>query len=242
MKKFIFFSALFLLFCCRTLAQLEENNLKELKLKGKVKGLGELTYHAIEKDGAVEKEKMVEAFAIDFDESGNMTRKRYFQSDEVMYQKDTCLYDDGRMIEKDMYGRWGKFETKDTYKYNGDQKMVEMNSYDADGNFIRRAVYKYTIGRNSNWINVFFYDKNGGQKGSTSYQYDSLGNLTQHEMYTYKYDSNGNMIEKTYEGIGTSYQSSFQYEYDKNLNWIKRTEFIGRGEPYRIIERIIAYY
>jgi len=244
MKKIISILIIYLLFSSVVAAQLQKNNLKELNLKGKVRRLGEFAYEAVEKDGVVQKVGRRDAFVIDFNESGNMTRKRYFESTEVIYQRDTCLYDgEGRMIEKNVYDRWGKLDPKYTYKYDGNQKMVEKNTYNADGSFDGRAVYKYNkYGPNLNVIDEFFYDEKGGRTGGNVFRYDSLWNLIGDKMYTYKYDSSGNLVEKINGSpIYADMKYTYQYEYDKNLNWIKSVEFVN-GKPYNIKERIIAYY
>ncbi|MDP4265751.1 MAG: hypothetical protein Q8941_24750 [Bacteroidota bacterium] len=249
MKKLIPIAVICLLCNVTVAGQIQQYNLKEMNLKGRVRTIRESSYKAVEKAGAVQKDESTGSVTvIDFNERGNMIVKKWLNTDGSIDRKDTCRYDNtGHMIEMDLLDGWENLEKKITFKYDENGKMIEKNSYNPDGSLDERSVYKYTKDRNM--IDELFYNKNGDRDGGNNFQYDSLWNLTQ-EVFSrgtfiknnYSYDEYGNAIEKIKHSTGSDFRDyTYKYEYDKNFNWIKKDEFVNEAQV-SITERVIIYF
>jgi len=113
---------------------------------------------------------------------------------------------------------------KDTYKYDGNNKMVEEIDYKSDGSIRGKYIYKY----NSEGVQI---EKN-------TYHADN-------SKTTSKYNKDGKLIEETEYNSNNIQTSTIKYftiyDYDSNGNWIKETDS-KNDIPQEITEREIIYY
>jgi len=198
-----------------------------MKLKGRVRLISESKYNTVEKMGEVQKwERTGSSTIYIFNDKGNLIEDNSSNPDGTIFEKHTYKYDgNGNLIEMYWYNPYGSLAGKSTYKYDGNGSMIEENFYNPYGSLAGKSTYKYDSNGNRIEIN-----------NSTPPYYSWK--------FTFKYDGNGNEIESnSYKQDGSlDLKSTYKkYSYDKNLNWIKRIEFINDGPPY-ISERVIEYF
>lgn len=220
-----------------------------MNFKGRVKMVSEISYKAIENAGSAQKgERTGSSTVCFFNESGNMTAKKWIDADGTLLRKDTCMYDNkGQMIEMRWYDNHGNMEKKFTYKYDANGKIVEKHAYDPGGSLYERSVYRYSSTRNM--IDELVYGKDGSKNGSNNFQYDSSWNLVQETFsgngfrkYTYKHNDNGLMIEKSRYNSGDNPDLYvYKYGYDAINNWVRKDESLNAVQIL-IIERSITYF
>jgi len=197
-----------------------DNYQSDNNLKGKVKSIKTLTYHANYKFGEIKK--------------GNRGSKAPDGNDDYL-----IFNGKGKEVECREYDSYGSLKTKTLYEYDDKGNRIELNEYTSNGLLERKVKYKYDDKGNN--TEVIVYDSDGNfklrltnkynEQLKTEYcEYDSLGKLC--FKTTMKYDDKGNMIEHgQYRSDIDSYSKSFtEYEFDKNGNKVVEKNIDSDGE------------
>lgn len=192
-----------------------KNDLKELRLRGKVRSLEEETFKAADKFGEVvkgQKEgitrsitfygngmiaeeqyngqdgKAVSSKRNMYDNKGNKIENAYNSEGKINNTKKIVYNDKGSISEETIYNSSGILESKYIYKYNSNGDIIEQNIYNSEGNISGTELYVYDNDRNKTEENI----------------YNSEGDLTDSHRFVYEKDGEGNItvkdIFKTEEG------------------------------------------
>lgn len=228
------------------------NDLKELKLNGRIKSIKESSFEAVEKFGEISKGNIVSSEYLLFNREGNKTEENSYKPDRSLNSRSTYEYDDkGNQIKVNSYKPDGSLGFRDTFEYDDKGNQIELNSYKPDGSLNLRWTFEYDD--KGNQIELNAYKSDGSLDFRHTSEYDDKGNEIELNAYesdgslnskwTYKYDDKGNRIEASayYSDRGLIPEITYQYEFDEQKNWIKQIVF-ENGIPKKIIEREIEYY
>lgn len=229
-------------------SQTTKTDLQKENLKGKVKLIKEIAYRAIDKNGTVEKGKVLKYGTIftKYNEEGNKIEESYYDPDGELDDKYTYEYDKEILIEKKRFAYDGRFDSKWIYTYN--KNIIEVNRYWAEGGFVSRWVYIYD--ENKNLIKEEYYDLEETLSKTSKFKYDEKGNLTEEDIYLsesskiiYTYDENRVLVKESwYNSDGGVFEDKiYKYEYDSHGNWIQKIQYSDE-RPYYLTERKIEYY
>lgn len=96
-----------------------------------------------------------------YDGNGNKIDNRYYNSDELLYDKETYTYDKkGLLIEREYYEhRTNKFNDKFSrvFDENGDIVSMETVKHNANGEIIYKEVERFFYDEHHNWIKRIAY-------------------------------------------------------------------------------------
>jgi hypothetical protein len=213
---------LFLIIGCSIL-ETKNNDLKDMKLNGKVKSITESNYEAIEKFGEIIKGERsgTNEFSFDrkllFNEKGNLIEEKKYKLDGNLDSKSFCNFDENQnKIERIFYDSSVKPILRWTYKYDGKGNLIEENK-------IQILSRLDSLMANYNGKNT-----NSNYSTKTLYKYDDSGNLFEKSIYKsdgslvskniYKYDLKGKLVEDdTYNSNGSLHCTN-TFKYDDNGN------------------------
>ena len=223
----------------------EEDKAKGLKYTYKYDDKGSL----IEEPDKLTSGKQFFKYTYFYDDKNNPIELICHYSKGGLLYKYTYKYDDkGKRIEESYYeptlGKQdGKLIYTGPYKYDDKGNLIEEPTR-SDG-FTGKFTYKYDNKSNRieavNFLGgnktIFIHDDRGTRLESRTTKPN--GRLVEN----IKYDVAGNSIEETsYKPNGrTSEKITHTYEYDKNMNWIKRVDFLSNAQ-FRSHKRVIVYY
>lgn len=247
-------SALLLTSC---LSDYNSPDLKEFKLRGKVKMIEETSYYAEEKFGEIQKgdkQAYSSEYRIEFDSAGRLVSYELMDAEDgALEAKIKYVHDDqNRIVETNEYDGEGELFRKEKAIYNDDGSIAEKTIYNNDGELVRTT--KYIYGDNSsNPSELEEYNEEGKLLNKAEMYYDTRGNVTAMNVYDedvfygkveYVYDQFDQVVKGVFypedEDLDESSQET-TYVYDSNNNWISKT-VIEDGEADEIVERVITYY
>ena len=164
----------------------------------------------------------------DYDDEGNITRKKRYRMGEYVGKTEYKYDEDGNVtLEKD-YDSDNEYTGKTEYKYDKDGNCTREAYYNANGNL--RWKYEYEYDKKGNCTLEASYDENDDLRWKTEYEYDKKGNCTLETeydenddldyKYEYEYDKKGNLILQKYYNEDGDLEEKVEWEYDKKGNCI----------------------
>ncbi len=222
----------------------QNNDLKEMNLKGRVKAIKQFAYRGDDVKGQIVKggRQCYREKIYLFNEAGQKIETYNFEGtfgyDSCTISKEIYHYDkDGNRIQIEIFNSDGSIRKKWIYKYE-------------DGNNVETTAYHYKENRGVKWtsqydsygneieINCFYED---GTREKDYNKFDSKGHLIESEYYEqdtlwakeiFKYDFKGNLIEEyRYNSNG---ELDWMYKYDKNSNEIKVEDYYGDKKLHKV--------
>lgn len=213
----------------------QQNDLERSNLKGKVKTLRQISYHAIDKFGEITKGDIDGSGILapgeyynKYNDKGFLTESiaKYFDGDTLIFQE---IYTyDGYGNEIEIYQSNSEGEIgKETHKYDDKGNPIELNRYYPVDSLEATWRYTYKYDDNDNIIEETTYTNGSSEGRLVTYTYDDKDNLTEVSVYTtvgilhwkntYKYDDKGNETEMN------------SYSYDGSLSWKEISKYDDNG-------------
>lgn len=187
-----------------------------------------------------------------YDENGNWTGAKQYDSKGSLYQSWVAKYDDkGNRKEISSYDSEGKKIYNKKEKYDSKRNEIELSVYDSNGDLEDKLKSKFN--KSNKKIEERSFKKHEELENIFIFKYDSEGNRIEYKMLsntrelnlrgTKAFDNNRSVIEsKTYTSSNKLVEDfKYVYEYDKKSNWIKQVVY-NFGIPKYLIERKIEYF
>lgn len=172
-----------------------------------------------------------------------------------LYGKDKYTYDENGLVSIIKYNGEGKFDGKQTYKWDDQSRMITENTYNDKQEPVTLFDFKYDKTGNVIWQGeTTQYSGTAIPVSQTEFMYNSKNQLTytfkkldsyndSYEIF-YTYDAYGNVIkevEKYRSKKNPVTKYTYTYTYDSNGNWL--TKLIeDKDKDYEFIEREIKYW
>jgi hypothetical protein len=208
-----------------TIDKVVTNDLRKIKLKGKVKVLTETSYERFGKDREItEQDSKYDKEITIYDEKGNEISKELYS----YYLK---RYEFVSKFEYDKKGRkivWKSYDNYGDLKYGGDHfRYITKFSYAEKGNLIEEKRCKRYYSDNDPCVGERFYVDVDGNKIEG---YKNEGYVVLTDLLKYGYDENGNKIEEKRFYPSGKLKSVNNYVYDKRGNLIEEKSSYGDGK------------
>ena len=204
-----------------------KNDLKRLRLTGKIKSIRSIEYAAGDESGKiVRKERSSTGYSDSytvFNSKGDITELVYFDSNEIMSQRRLMKFNEkGKIIEETWYKSEAAPENRFIYKYDKKGNMIEVTG------FIK--------GKDQcNHRTLYRYDEKGNQiERDDYYPCDALSSKI-----VWKYDDRGNMLEEVFSGVDGKYGLITVNTYDAADKLIESSE--GGDSESVILKKTFKY-
>jgi hypothetical protein len=227
--------------------------LTDLKLKGNVKSITEISYLGkLTTNGYIKvqkgwESKWKEDSKTDFDSYGNKIMKTFYSSDSKVSRVEKFTYTNGRLIKSEML-----YHTR-TYLYNSSGKLTSMNEINrqpsqisaANANVAGKKMesnYKFIYDEYDKLVEKHQYDSKGEKVEITQFKYDEKGKFIKEESifddykewHDYSYDSDGYLTVKTWSDSDKGTLEKVTYVYENNVLkkelWENYTDGILEGK------------
>jgi hypothetical protein len=228
MKTKIFIALFFgFLFVGFTLKVINDSDLRQMKLNGKVKSIKEISYKAKDDFGEIKKgvrarrDFWKEDYIIVFNNKGNKIEEKKYSTDGGLKEKIIYKYNGNtNKTEERYYKQNGSLDYKLSYKYE-ENILTEINRVDPNDKLVYKIKLKYDSNNNLQektrvsdkgrpiFKYIYYYNKKGYKIKAKAYNY--YNNKKLYWIRTYDYNERGDLIEKK--------------EYDENKELTSKTIF-----------------
>ncbi|MFI5196535.1 MAG: hypothetical protein ACHQD8_05550 [Chitinophagales bacterium] len=197
-----------------------KNDLRRLKLMGRVKSVTEYEYNAAH-------DSLRWKSVTKFNDTGNVVGFFTYSPTGTLLSKTTFKYNDsGKIIEENRYKADGSFNVRTTYQFDIKGNKTEEDNYDAGGTLFMKVLSKFD--GKGNRIVKDSYNEFGALFLKCNSKFDDEG----HETEAKEYDSHH----------GLKFTTTYDYEKTDNAgNWLKRTTY-KNDDSFEVTDREIAYY
>ena len=213
------------MFSCTEKSEKAKNDLSEMKLRGKVKTLTEITHDGVNRSGEFQKGERQSTRIRLFNEDGYLIEDAYFDSFLSLWNKSTYKYDDkGRLTELKRMNNEGEPMSKTTYIYDEKGRILEQIRMDYIVHSQEKEIYKYS--EDGKEVEMEFRLFGGLEPtvytlnvidGKTIKE-DSRRMINRYRKEIYKYDETGNKIEEKHYTSGGNLTTRWLFKYDGSGN------------------------
>lgn len=209
----------------------QKTDLKDSKLKGRVKSITRISYSQEPGEERRFKVKSSETY----NEKGYLVEySSYDMPSGPSSFYITRKYDaKGFILVDSSFGEHHNFLNKALYKYDQKGNKIEYKEFDDKGSV--NFTNKFTFDNRGNMLSFTQYTADGKIKFIIKYSYDLLGNMTAlsnykpdgtlNGQYTYTFDKNGNMVSERSNNPGLKEQYYTVSTFDKEGNVLTSEKF-----------------
>lgn len=229
----------FLLICSIAIvstATAQNNDWKQLELKGKVKSVKIDDKHRYKKDGVnfTQWENMF-GYYYQFNTAGRYTEVQQFFGDGSLNYKTVYNQDPKtKKAELSLFDKDGKPNGRKSHRFNDGGNLSEIVEYLKDGKFNRRYVFTYND--NGKTTSTIYYKADSTLGSTTSWTYSKDGREVDWQLETpgyatsykkYRYNAKGNLIEELSYDKKKEVDLRIVLSYDVQGNKIEEAKYKG---------------